>query len=79
MLDGKLHSSEIFIILGIILIIVVFILIAYKYVMYRRMQKEMQGEVTSTLEQYYRYMETLEGDAETQPKLYFSKQPDTAI
>lgn len=46
--------------------------------MYRRMQNEMKGEVTSTLEQYYRYMETLEGETETQPKLYFSKQPDNA-
>lgn len=38
-LDDKLHSSEWFIILGVVLIIIVLILIAYKYVMYRRMQK----------------------------------------
>lgn len=56
MMDGTLHNSEIFLIMGIVMVIVVLILIGYKVVMYKRMQKEMQSEVQSTLDQYYRYM-----------------------
>lgn len=59
LMDGALQNSEIFIILGIVLAIIVFILIGYKVIMYKRMQKEMKSEVASTLEQYYRYMDTL--------------------
>lgn len=58
-MDGSLHNSEIVLILGIVMVIIVLILIGYKVVMYRRMQTEMKSEVVSTLDQYYRYMETL--------------------
>ena len=38
----------------------------------------MQSEVTSTLDQYYRYMETLEGDTgSSQPRIYKGR-PDSA-
>jgi hypothetical protein len=30
----------------------------------------MKSEVTSTLDQYYRYMETLEGETGSQPRIY---------
>jgi hypothetical protein len=39
LMDGTLHNSEIFLILGIVMIIVVLILVGYKVIMYRRMQK----------------------------------------
>ena len=62
LLNGDLENSEVYIIVGVVLIIVVLILVGYRIIMHRRMQKEMKGEVTSTLEQYYRYMDTLEGE-----------------
>jgi len=37
-MDGKLHNSEVFLILGIVMIIIVLILIGYKFIMYKRMQ-----------------------------------------
>ncbi len=39
LMDGSLHNSEIFLIMGIVMIIVVLILIGYKVIMYKRMQR----------------------------------------
>ena len=59
-LNGKkLNVYDWLIVSGIVAIIIVLILIVYKNMMKIRMRKEMRGEVKNTLEQYYRYMETL--------------------
>ena len=39
LMDGALHNSEIFLILGIVMIIIVLILVGYKIIMYKRMQR----------------------------------------
>ena len=46
--------------IGLLLILMVGVMFAYKFVIHRKMKKEMRGEVDKTLSQYYRYMETLE-------------------
>jgi hypothetical protein len=69
-LNGDLEKVDWFIILGFVIFIIVGVLIGYKIIMNRRMQKEMKSEVTNTLEQYYRYMDTLDNDTNsTQPKI----------
>ena len=39
LMDGALQNSEIFLILGIVMIIIVLILVGYKIIMYKRMQR----------------------------------------
>lgn len=39
----------------------------------------MKSEVTATLEQYYRYMDTLEGDNEpSRPRIFNKPKPDSS-
>jgi hypothetical protein len=68
------------IIVGIVLIIIILVLVVYKVIMYKKMEKEMKFEVTSTLEQYYRYMETLGSDNEgKEPKGVYNKQKPESL
>ena len=53
-------TGEILVGIGILLILMVGVMFTYKFVVQRKMKKEMRGEVDKTLSQYYRYMETLE-------------------
>ena len=54
--------GQIFLIFGLVIIVLVLIMVGYRFFVHYRMKKEMKGDVDKTLQQYYRYMETFEED-----------------
>jgi hypothetical protein len=60
--SDQLTSTQILIIITVIIALFITIAALYKLYMHVRMRKEIKGEVDKTLEQYYRYISTFEGD-----------------
>lgn len=60
--SDQLSTSHILIIILVILAIFVAIAALYRLYMHVRMRREIKGEVDKTLEQYYRYIATFEGE-----------------
>lgn len=58
----QLSSTHILIILSVMIAIFIAIAALYRLYMHVRMRKEIKGEVDKTLEQYYRYIATFEGE-----------------
>lgn len=60
--SDQLNSTQILIILLVIIAVFVTLAALYRLYMHVRMRKEIKGEVDKTLEQYYRYISTFEGE-----------------
>ena len=66
--------GQIFLIFGLVIIVLVLIMVGYRFFVHYRMKKEMKGDVDRTLQQYYRYMETFEEDDPNVPKPLVPKE-----
>lgn len=60
--------GEIFLGAGLVLLVVGLGIFAFRWMINRRIKRELKGDVDRTLQQYYRYMETFEDDDPSQPK-----------
>lgn len=53
-------TGEIFIIVGLLIVLLAAIMVVCKCIIYKRIKREMKGEVDKTLSQYYKYMDTFD-------------------
>ena len=58
----QLTTTHIIVVLTVVLALFVLVALLYRLFMHFRMKREIKTEVSKTLEQYYRYIETFQED-----------------